>query len=156
VIAAAQELAPTIREMREELEATRHLPTSLAEKMTRAGLFQLHACRELGGPELSPLTGFRVIEALSKADGSVGWCAMIASSLSLTTGWLAPEVGRKMFGNPLDVRIAGSIRPEGQAYPVEGGYRVEGQWNFASALPLHLEAAGKVLMGHPLSEVGWS
>ena len=134
VIAAAQELAPTIRDMREELDDTRHLPTSLAENMTQAGFFQLHACRELGGPELPPLTGFRVIEELSKADGSVGWCAMIASSLSLTTGWLAPEVGRKMFGSPLDVRLAGSIRPEGRAYPVEGGYRVEGQWNFASGV----------------------
>ena len=134
VIAAAQALAPVIRDMREALDATRHLPTALAEQMTRAGLFQLHACRELGGPELSPLTGFHVIEELSKADGSVGWCAMIASSLSLTTGWLAPDVGRKMFGNPLDVRIAGSIRPEGRAYPVEGGYRVEGQWNFASGV----------------------
>ncbi len=134
VIAAAQALAPVIRDMREELDATRHLPTSLAEKMTRAGFFQLHACQELGGPELPPLTGFQVIEELSKADDSVGWCAMIASSLSLTTGWLAPEVGRKMFGNPLDVRIAGSIRPEGRAYPVEGVHRVEGQWNFASGV----------------------
>jgi len=25
----------------------------------------------------------------------------------------------------------------------------------AAALPLHIEAAGKVLMGLPLSEVGW-
>ena len=40
--------------------------------MRDAGLFQLHACRELGGPELPPLTGFQVIEELSKADGSVG------------------------------------------------------------------------------------
>jgi alkylation response protein AidB-like acyl-CoA dehydrogenase len=134
VIAAAQELAPLIRDMREELDATRHLPASLAKKMARAGLFQLHACKELGGPELSPLTGFRVIEELSKADGSAGWCAMIASALSLSTGWLAPEEGRKMFGDPLDVRMAGSIRPEGRAYPVEGGYRVEGQWNFASGV----------------------
>lgn len=134
VMTAARELAPIIRGMREELDTTRHLPTSLAKKMARAGFFQLHACRELGGPELPPLTGFHVIEELSKADGSVGWCAMIASSLSLTTGWLAPEVGRKMFGTPLDVRIAGSIRPQGRAYPVEGGYRVEGQWNFASGV----------------------
>ncbi len=134
VIDAARNLAPVIHGMRDELDATRHLPSSLAEKMTAEGFFQLHACRELGGPELSPLTGFHVIEELSRADGSVGWCAMIASSLSLSTGWLAPEVGAKMFGSPIDVRIAGSIRPEGRAYPVDGGYRVEGQWNFASGV----------------------
>lgn len=155
VIAAAQEMAPVIRDMREELDATRHLPTSLAEKMMQAGFFQLHACHELGGPELPPLTGFQVIEELSKADGSVGWCAMIASSLSLTTGWLDPEVGRKMFGNPLDVRIAGSIRPEGRAYPVEGGYRVEGQWNFASGVhhANWLYCTCKVINGNHTPEV---
>ncbi len=134
VIDAAHNLVPVIHSMRDELDATRHLPTSLAEKMTAAGFFQLHACRELGGPELPPLTGFQVIEALSRADGSVGWCAMIASALSLSTGWLTPEEGLKMFGNPSDVRIAGSIRPEGRAHVVEGGYRVEGQWNFASGV----------------------
>ncbi len=136
-----------------ELDATLYLPVTA--EMMQAGFFQLHACHELGGPELPPLTGFQVIEELSKADGSVGWCAMIASSLSLTTGWLDPEVGRKMFGNPLDVRIAGSIRPEGRAYPVEGGYRVEGQWNFASGVhhANWLYCTCKVINGNHTPEV---
>ena len=51
MITTTQALVPTIQERREELDATRHLPTALAEKMTRAGLFQRHACKELGGSE---------------------------------------------------------------------------------------------------------
>lgn len=134
VLAAAVALVPHIHAVRDELEALRHVPPSLAKSMTTAGLFQLHLPRSMGGQEHPPLTAFRVVEELSKADGSVGWCAMIAGSGSLLAGWLHPEVGRELFGEPPDLRMAGSIRPEGRAYPVNGGYRVRGQWNFASGV----------------------
>jgi alkylation response protein AidB-like acyl-CoA dehydrogenase len=39
-----------------------------------------------------------------------------------------------MAGSPADLRLAGSLRPQGRAWPVEGGYRVTGQWNFASGI----------------------
>jgi alkylation response protein AidB-like acyl-CoA dehydrogenase len=133
-VAAAINLTPHIRAVREELEATRRLPPSLVQAIADAGLFRLYLPHAVGGPELPPLTVFRVIEELSKADGSVGWCTMIATAGSLFSGWLRPDIGRALFGQPPDVRIAGSLRPEGQAYPVDGGYRVRGHWDFASGI----------------------
>jgi alkylation response protein AidB-like acyl-CoA dehydrogenase len=59
---------------------------------------------------------------------------MIATGVSIFCGWLPAELGRKLFGQPPDVRIAGSIRPEGKAYVVDGGYRVRGRWDFASGV----------------------
>jgi alkylation response protein AidB-like acyl-CoA dehydrogenase len=88
----------------------------------------------MGGPETPPLTAFRVVEELSKADGSVGWCAMIATALSLSVGRLPVEVGRELAGTPADYRGAGSARPGGRAWEVPGGYRVKGRWNFASGI----------------------
>jgi indole-3-acetate monooxygenase len=120
VVAAALNLAPQIRAARDELEATRQLPPSLVHTLAAAGLLQLHLPRSMGGWELPPLTAFRAIEALSKCDGSVGWCAMIATAFSLSAGWLRAEVGRTLCGQPPDLRVAGSIRPQGQAYPVRG------------------------------------
>jgi len=38
-------------------------------------VFGMAMPRVWGGPELDPLTQFRVIEALAMAYGSVGWCA---------------------------------------------------------------------------------
>ena len=38
--------------------------------------------RSMGGPELAPLVVFRAVEAISRADGSIGWCTMIASAVS--------------------------------------------------------------------------
>ena len=133
-LAAALDLVPQVRAARDELEELRHVPSALAQAIGDAGLFQLYLPRAVGGAQVPPLTTFRVIEELSKAEGSVGWCVMIANSVTLFTGWLAPDVAREMFGQPPVVRMAGSVRPEGKARVVDGGYRVTGQWNFASGV----------------------
>ena len=39
-----------------------------------------------------------------------------------------------MAGRPADLRLAGSIRPQGRALAVGGGYRIEGRWDFASGI----------------------
>jgi alkylation response protein AidB-like acyl-CoA dehydrogenase len=134
VVAAAITLAPQICAARDEIEATRQIPPPLVQALAAAGLFQLHLPRSMGGWELPPLTAFHAIEALSKLDSAVGWCAMIATGFSLFAGWLPAEVGRAVCGQPPDLRVAGSIRPQGHAYPVAGGYRIRGRWNFASGI----------------------
>ena len=134
VVAAARKLGPQIRAARDEIEAQRQTPSAIASAMADAGLYQMFLARSAGGPELPPLTVFAAIEELSRADGSIGWCAMIGSANALLTGWLRPETVRAMAGTPADLRLAGSLRPQGRAWPVGGGYRVNGQWNFASGI----------------------
>jgi indole-3-acetate monooxygenase len=134
VVAAAKSLAPLVLAARDEGEQIRRVPPRVAEALAEAGLLQMFLPRSMGGPELDPLTVFRAIEEISKADGSIGWCAMIATDVSFALGWLPAEVGRRFCGKPADFRGAGSLRPLGQAYPVDGGYRVKGRWNFASGI----------------------
>jgi indole-3-acetate monooxygenase len=134
VVTVALNLVPLIRARRDELETARRVPPPLVQAIAEAGLFQLHLPRSMGGPELPPLTTFRVIEEFSRVDGSVGWCTMIANGACFFVSRLRTEVGRELFGQPPDVRIAGSLRPEGKAYKVEGGYRVQGRWDFASGI----------------------
>jgi len=134
IVAAALRLAPAVRAARDDAEAMRQTPPALAAEITKAGIYQMYLPRSMGGPETPPLTAFRVVEALSKADGSVGWCAMIATALSLSMGRLPANVGRDMAGTPADYRGAGSARPGGRVWKVAGGYRVKGRWNFASGI----------------------
>ncbi|HME24649.1 MAG TPA: acyl-CoA dehydrogenase family protein [Acetobacteraceae bacterium] len=133
-VATAAGLASLIVSAREEAEAMRCTPPRVVEALAAAGLLQMFLPRSLGGAELPPLAAFHAIEELSKADGSVGWCTMIATVLSQFTGWLDPGVARAMVGTPADFRAAGSLRPQGQAREVDGGYRVSGRWNFASGV----------------------
>ncbi len=133
-LTAARALAPLVRELRDEGERLRHVPPAMSEALAQSGLLQMFLPRGIGGEETAPLVAFDAIEELSRADGSIGWCTMLASILTAFTGWLAPEVGRAMAGSPADLRMAGSIRPQGKARPVAGGYRIDGQWDFASGI----------------------
>ena len=138
VVAAALQLASSVREAKREAEQGRRTPAWLAEQVGRAGLYQLYLPATLGGPQVSPLVGFRAIEELSRADGSVGWCAMIASIMASHLAKLPVEVGQELAGTPADYRASGSGRPggptAGRAWAVPGGWRVSGQWNFASGI----------------------
>jgi indole-3-acetate monooxygenase len=134
VVVAAKELVPLIRAHQEDAERLRRQPSEVAEALAAAGLLQMYLPRSMGGQEHPPLTAFRAIETLSRADGSTGWCAMIASSLSAFMGWMPAEPGRFLTGGPPDFRGAGSVRAMGRARPVEGGWLVSGRWDFASGL----------------------
>jgi indole-3-acetate monooxygenase len=134
VVTAAERHAPQIIGTREEAERLRHLPPSLATALARDGLYRMFLPRSLGGLERPPLTVFKAIETLSKFDGSVGWCVMNANVVALAAAWLAPDVGRRMFGQSGNLLGAGSLRPQGRAWPVDRGYRIKGRWNFASGL----------------------
>jgi alkylation response protein AidB-like acyl-CoA dehydrogenase len=134
IVSAAIRLAGAARDAREEAERLRQTPPWLAAEIGKAGIYQMYLPRSMGGPEVPPLTAFRVVEELSRADGSVGWCAMIAAAMSLNAGRLPTEVGRELAGTPADYRAAGSARTGGKAVRVAGGWRVTGRWNFASGI----------------------
>jgi alkylation response protein AidB-like acyl-CoA dehydrogenase len=134
VVVAARNLIPQVLAAREECETLRRVPTPMVEALAEAGLLQMYLPRSMGGPELPPLVVFRVIEEISRADGSIGWCTMIATGVSNSMGLLEAAVGREMAGCPADMRLAGSIRPMGRARPVDGGHRIDGRWDFASGV----------------------
>ncbi|HBK07164.1 MAG TPA: hydroxylase [Acetobacteraceae bacterium] len=134
IIATARGLAPLVLAAREEAEQTRRLPPHVADAFAAGGLFQMALPRSMGGLELPPLTAFHVIEEISKADGSAGWCVMVANAIAAFMALMPVEVGRHFAGQPANFRAAGSLRPMGKAFAVEGGYRVKGQWNFASGI----------------------
>ena len=131
-IVAAEDLAPQVAAFAEEGERSRRLPLPLVEAMARAGLFRLWTPRALGGPEVDPMTFLRVVETISRVDGSAGWCQLIAGSLSVFGGYLPMAGAQQIFGcDPLTV-VSGSFAPFGQAVVAPGGYRVTGRWPLAS------------------------
>ena len=133
-VASAVALVPQIRALREELESERRMPAALAQALAQAGLLRLYLPRSMGGPEVDPITYFHVIEELSRVDGSVGWCAFLSSDATIFAGWLKSDVGKAMFGEPPDARMAASFRAIGDARPVDGGYLVNGRWDYASGI----------------------
>jgi alkylation response protein AidB-like acyl-CoA dehydrogenase len=154
ILHAAVALAPAIEAHREEIEQGRRLPGAIVQALKDAGVFGMVMPRAWGGPELDPLTQFRVLETLAMADGSVGWCAMINCDGGYITSFLADDVGRSMYPD-LQAGTAAAASPTGQALQVPGGYRVSGRFPFVSGCQ-HCEWAwlGCVVMvdGKPVTD----
>jgi alkylation response protein AidB-like acyl-CoA dehydrogenase len=131
ILHAAIAMASQIHASGDKIEQARRMPMPIVEALKRAGVFGMSMPRAWGGPELDPLTQFRVIEALAMADGSVGWCAMINCDGGYVTAFLDQDVARAMYPD-LQVGTAAAASPTGQAHLAPGGYRVSGHFPFAS------------------------
>jgi len=131
ILNAANALAPTIAECRDEIERERRLPMHLVEAMKKAGVFRMPMPRALGGPELDLPSQLRVIEALAVADASVGWCAMIGCEAGYYLGYIDQGAAREIFSD-IDTVTSGALTLTGRAERVKGGYRVSGRWPFSS------------------------
>ena len=131
-VAKARALMPLARECADEAERERQLPKRLVDAMASAKLFRVAAPRSVGGGETHPFEQIRVIEALSEADGAAGWNLMIGiENLGFLGAALAPDVATRIYGDP-GLVVAGALNPLGRADPVDGGFRVTGQWPFGS------------------------
>ncbi len=134
LIRAAKTLVPEILCNLDRIDAECQLPPELAARMAEHRLFCLYAPRALGGPELDPLTAFRVVETISQADGSAGWCVFNGSAITAAIARLTPNAAKEIFGDPPDMLGSGSARPEGTATLTEGGYIINGRWNYLSGI----------------------
>ena len=128
---AARELGPKIRAAADEIEQGRRLPMHLVREMQRAGMFRMAMPRAWGGPELDFLTQMRVIEALSIADASAGWCTMIGVDGGYMTAYIDQAVAREMYRD-LDSVTAITFAPPGKAVKTKDGFIVNGRWPFGS------------------------
>ncbi|MDO8431663.1 MAG: acyl-CoA dehydrogenase family protein [Candidatus Binatus sp.] len=131
ILAATQALAPLIRESVPAMDAERRLPANLVDALRELGAFRMAIPRAYGGLELDPMMQVRVVEELSRIDGSVGWCSMISSAGSFASAFLAPAVAQRLCGD-VGFSLAGQVVPVGRAELVDGGYRVSGRYRFGS------------------------
>ena len=129
----ARAMAPELRSRSPEIERDRRLPADIVQKLRDAGFMHLLLPRDFGGLEQDPVTAARVVEEVSRGDGSAGWCVMLAAQSCGFAGFLPLEQARLIWGN--GGIVAGTARPIGRAAwtaTPEDGYDVSGRWPFAS------------------------
>jgi indole-3-acetate monooxygenase len=129
---AVAALAPVIEARSEEIERGRRVPPNLVEELTMAGCFRTLVPRSHGGAELDLPADMRVIEELARADGSIGWTVTIGHEAPVLLGKLPRQAFDAIYADGPDVILAGTFNPTGVAAPADGGFRVTGQWSFAS------------------------
>jgi alkylation response protein AidB-like acyl-CoA dehydrogenase len=133
LVSRARALAPMIAAAAEEIEARRELTPEVVAALHEAGLFRMLLPRSLGGHELSPVVYIQAIEELAKADASTAWCVAQTSGASTLAATLDHDVAREIFAaDPCALLAVGPPNVAGRAVAAPGGYRVTGNWGFAS------------------------
>ncbi|MFN8636944.1 MAG: acyl-CoA dehydrogenase family protein [Chloroflexota bacterium] len=130
---ATRAILPLVRASGDQGERERRLPRHVADALAETGVCRMLAPRAIGGLECDPIALLDVVEMLSHAEGSVGWCAQVYTANSHICGFLAPEVGWEIWGRNPNAIMSGTLAaPYGRATVTDGGYRVTGRWPYGS------------------------
>jgi 3-hydroxy-9,10-secoandrosta-1,3,5(10)-triene-9,17-dione monooxygenase len=130
LVARAAAMRDTLRARQAECEAQGRLPDATNREYVDAGFFRVLQPRRFGGFELGLETFLRIAIELSRGCPSSGWVfALTAGHAHTVTMW--PEQGQiELFGDG-DFRCPLSNLPA-PAVHVEGGYRIDGWWDYGS------------------------
>ena len=104
---ATEKIIPMIRANLDKIDSDCQLPSDLAKSMNDAGLLRLYVPKVLGGPELDPLSAFRVVETIGKVDGSAGWCSFNGTALTAGVYRFTVEAAYEVFGDPAKISASG-------------------------------------------------
>jgi alkylation response protein AidB-like acyl-CoA dehydrogenase len=130
------DIEPILRRNSEASEAGGRLTAEVEAALHRSGVFGAANPIELGGYEFSPRQFIRVIEKLSRADASTGWCVMaLEMANAVTAAYMDAEAAADLFSDHSPrTLIAGHGTRLGTATEVDGGYLLSGSWSFASGI----------------------
>ncbi len=130
-LATAAELGPAIRQAADTVEQTRRIPEPLLSQLFGSGLLHLLLPKSLGGAEAHPSDYFDAVAEVARHDGSVAWNMFVANSAALIAPHLQPETAAHIFAGGRTL-IAWGPPNACRLKAVDGGYLVNGRWDFAS------------------------
>ena len=135
LLAAAHEIAPVLRERAAACEAEGKLVDEVDDALHDKRLYGIWTPRQLGGAECDPISSLEIVQTLAEADASTAWVQM-ATSLAIGTGgaYLPDEAVGAMFGGERLPVVAGQGTRPGTAVTEGDGFRLSGDWSFASGI----------------------
>ena len=102
--------------------------------MTDAGLWRLLTPRTHGGAEAGLRTQVDTTMVVAAHDPAAGWVQMVSNSHVWMVGNFPLECQQEVFAAGPDCRVPGALASQGRATRVEGGWRLDGRWQFASGV----------------------
>lgn len=130
-VARARTLTPAIEAAARTIEHTRRIPDPVLTALHESRLLRMLLPKYAGGDEIEPATYLKALIEIARADGSVAWNVFVGNSAAIIAAYLEAEIGLHIFSDPRAV-IAWGPPNSHRARAVTGGYRVTGEWSFAS------------------------
>ena len=134
ILTRVRVLAPDFRNCAAAAEEARTLPPESVDALVGAGITRILIPPRFGGYGLGLDTWFEVVREVAKADASHGWCASLMIHHPHYLSQFPEPAQQAVWADGLDVSIAASIQPIGRVAQVVGGYRISGEFPFASGV----------------------
>ncbi|GAT69950.1 hydroxylase [Planomonospora sphaerica] len=132
VLAAITERAEEIAALGVTGEALGRLDDQAAKALRDAGVIRMLQPAAYGGSESHPREFAETVMGVAALDGSTGWVAGIVGVHPWEMAFADPRVQEEVWGEDRDTWIASPYAPMGVARPVDGGYVLNGRWQFSS------------------------
>ena len=131
---AAQALIPLLEGNAAESERLRHVAPQSVQAMKDAGLWRLITAQSNGGSEAGLRAQVDTLFMICAADPAAGWVQMVSNAHSWMVGNFPAACQSEVFANGPDCRVPGTLASQGRAVKVDGGWRLDGRWQFASGV----------------------
>jgi alkylation response protein AidB-like acyl-CoA dehydrogenase len=130
-LARARALGDEIDAAADEIERTRRIPPKLLARVHEMRLGRMLLPRVFDGDETDPGTYLLAVAEVARHDASLAWNLFVANSAVLIAPHIPAAAARTIFA-PADALVAWGPPNAAVATIEPGGYRVSGQWSFAS------------------------
>jgi len=134
VLARVRALIAGIRDSAAAAEEARTVPRQTIDALLGAGISRILIPPRYGGYGFGLDTWFEVVREIGKADASHSWCASLMIHHPHYLSQFPEAAQNAVWADGIDISIAASIQPIGRVTPAEGGYRISGEFPFASGI----------------------
>lgn len=132
LVGRARDIVPVLARNAAETEAQRRVVQENIDLINDAGLYRIMKPERLGGYETDFRTMLEISRELARGCGSTSWASSLMNVCSWFMGLFPDQAQQDVWGDDIDVRVAGVFAPTAEATRVEGGYQVTGKWGWAS------------------------
>lgn len=128
----ARKIAEIARERATQTEKDRRVSADMVELIRSNDLFRILQPAEFGGFEYGFDLFVDIGATIAEGCASTGWVCSIGMAHQWVVSLFSIEAQRDVWAQDPGAIAYGSYAPAGQSLAVDGGYRLSGQWSFAS------------------------
>ncbi|QFU92493.1 acyl-CoA dehydrogenase family protein [Amycolatopsis sp. YIM 10] len=132
VVHRVEEVAARLAATAEETERQGKLADESVKLLREAGVMRLLQPTDFGGYAAHPRDFAEAVMAVSKVCGSAGWVCGVGGVHPWEMALMDRRLQNEVWGANPDTWIASPYAPQGIATPTDGGYILNGRWNFSS------------------------
>jgi resorcinol 4-hydroxylase (FADH2) len=129
---AARDLVPELRRRAQRTEEERRVSSEVSSLFRDAGFFRLMQPARFGGYEYGFTAFFDVISELGRGCTSSSWGCSLGAIHQWLIGTFPLQAQVDVWGEDPNAIACGSYAPAVVAEKVDGGWRIQGKWKFAS------------------------